>query len=275
MIKQTLLNYWQNDNNLSKLIKSFKKKVEIRFVGGCVRDALLGRPIQDIDFAVSCEPQETIKILFDNDIDYLEYGLDFGTVTAVINEKNYEITSLRKDITTDGRFPKIEFTNNWQEDALRRDFKINSIYLSVDGEIFDPFDGMNDIKNNKISFIGEANARIEEDYLRVMRFYRFLGIFQNPHFNSNEFKIVDENFIKMKDYVSKNRIKKELLKMLTNEFIKNSTILDYVDFNLKNKKILEELESWWIKEKFNDGLIILNKCKIKTNENNKKFYSIN
>ena len=260
-IKKSNLYCWRKNNILSKLIKAFRDKAEIRFVGGCVRNSFLGLQIGDIDFAVNCKPDSTIKILVENKIDYFDYGLDYGTVTATINKKNYEITSLRKDIKTNGRFTKVEYSNSWEQDALRRDFTINAIYLTTDGNLFDPCNGIQDLESNKIAFIGDANKRIQEDYLRILRFYRFLGIFKNPNYDPKEFYLIDKNFIKMKNYVSNNKIKKELLKMITNAFCINSFLLKPDNTDLNKKNLIEKLENLWLKDNYLEGLNILKRCK--------------
>ena len=149
------------------------KESEVRFVGGCVRKAICGENIEDIDLATSLEPNEVKKRLNKKDIKVIDTGISHGTVTAILNKKNFEITTLRKDISTDGRHANIEFTSNWEEDALRRDFTINAIYVDIEGRIFDPQNGISDLHNGKIKFIGSPKERIQEDYLRILRYFRF------------------------------------------------------------------------------------------------------
>ena len=124
-----------------KVIEEFSATSEIRYVGGCVRKIINNEVIDDIDLAVNLNPDEVSKILKENNIKFYKTGIDHGTITALINKKKFEITSLRKDISTDGRHAKVEFSNDWHEDASRRDFTINSIYADIDGNLFDPFDG--------------------------------------------------------------------------------------------------------------------------------------
>ena len=261
LIKESKLYNWQRDKNLSEIINIFVDKVDIRFVGGCLRDVYLGLELKDIDLAIDCEPHNTIKILKENKINYLENGLKFGTVTALNNNIKYEITSLRKDVKTDGRFTKVEYTNNWEEDSLRRDFTINAIYLSPNGRIFDPYDGITDIKNQKILFIGESYKRIKEDYLRIMRFYRFLGIFKYPIYNENDLMLVNNNFEKMVNIVSNNKIKNELDKMIKNQYCSNSFLTKFKNSDPNYKNLLEKLESIWLKDSYKEGIKIINKCK--------------
>jgi len=146
---------------------------EIRLVGGAVRDLLLGKKVNDFDFATRCLPQETTKILEKNKIKAVPTGVKFGTITAVMNGKNFEITTLRKDSKTDGRHCNPEFVDDYFLDAQRRDFTVNALYLDLAGLVTDYFDGISDLENKKVRFIGDANKRIEEDYLRILRFFRF------------------------------------------------------------------------------------------------------
>lgn len=144
-----------------------------RLVGGCVRDAVLGQPVTDIDLATPVPPEAVKTALEHNGIKAVPTGLDHGTVTAVIDGKGYEITTLRRDLETDGRHAVVAFTDDWREDAARRDFTINAMSASPDGEVYDYFSGLADAEAGRVRFVGEAAARIGEDYLRVLRFFRF------------------------------------------------------------------------------------------------------
>ncbi len=146
---------------------------EIRLVGGCVRDLLLQKELNDFDFATKKLPHETIAILEKNAIKAVPTGVKFGTITAVINHKNFEITTLRQDNETDGRHCNPQFVDDFYFDAARRDFTVNALYLDAEGLVTDYFDGISDLKAQKIRFIGVAQNRIEEDYLRILRFFRF------------------------------------------------------------------------------------------------------
>ena len=166
----------QQDTNISEIfsaINSFNNESEIRYVGGCVRKILNDEKFDDIDLATNLNPQEIKAALEKNRINYFETGLEYGTITARIGEKNFEITSLRKDIKTDGRHALVEFTKDWKEDSLRRDFSINSIYSDADGNLFDPNDGVKDLAEGVVRFIGNPEKRIKEDYLRILRYLRF------------------------------------------------------------------------------------------------------
>lgn len=147
--------------------------VEARFVGGCVRNAVLGREIDDIDVAVSAPPDAVMRALATAKIKVVPTGLKHGTVTAILEGRPYELTTLRRDVETDGRHAVVAFTDDWLEDAARRDFTFNALYADPDGTLYDPFDGRADLAQHKVRFIGDADQRIVEDRLRVMRFFRF------------------------------------------------------------------------------------------------------
>ena len=147
-----------------------------RYVGGAVRDTLLGLPVSDVDIATALLPHEVMDRLEASGIKAIPTGIEHGTVTAAVDGKNYEITTLRRDVATDGRRATVAFATDWQEDAARRDFTINALYADPkSGEIFDYFDGRNDLEARKLRFIGDANQRIAEDFLRILRYFRFLA----------------------------------------------------------------------------------------------------
>ena len=144
-----------------------------RFVGGSVRNALLGEPVADIDIATMLEPQAAKAALEAAGIAVHPTGIDHGTLTAVADHHPFEVTTLRRDVSTDGRRATVAFTTDWAEDASRRDFRINALYADMTGEIFDHVGGLSDIPDRRIVFIGKAEDRITEDYLRILRFFRF------------------------------------------------------------------------------------------------------
>jgi tRNA nucleotidyltransferase/poly(A) polymerase len=155
---------------------------EIRYVGGCIRKIINKEKVDDIDLATNLEPKEVCEALKKNNIDYYETGIEHGTITAIIDDYKFEITTLRNDIYTDGRHAKVKFSKDWKLDALRRDFTINSIYSDKDGNLFDPFNGKKDLENGIINFIGDPDKRITEDYLRILRYLRFfLNYSKQPH----------------------------------------------------------------------------------------------
>ena len=154
-------------------IEKFSKNSEIRYVGGCVRKILNNEEIDDIDLAVNLNPTEVSEVLKKNNIKFYSTGIEHGTVTALVDKKKFEITSLREDIITDGRHAKVRFSSDWNKDASRRDFTINAVYADINGNLFDPFDGKKDLENGKVNFIGDPEIRIKEDYLRILRYIRF------------------------------------------------------------------------------------------------------
>ena len=183
-ISQNLKNL-TNETSAKKIfeaINSYSEDSEVRYVGGCVRKIIKKETIDDIDLATNLNPTEVCEALKNNEINFYETGIKHGTITAMIDEKKYEITSLRKDIKTDGRHAEVEFSKNWKEDASRRDFSINSIYSDKDGNLFDPFNGKKDLEEGNINFIGDVEKRIQEDYLRILRYLRFyLNYSKNKH----------------------------------------------------------------------------------------------
>ena len=144
-----------------------------RFVGGCVRDALLGRAIGDIDIATPLRPEEVMRRLEAASIRAVPTGLAHGTVTAVVAPRHFEVTTLRRDVETFGRHARVQFTDDWAEDARRRDFTMNALFLDADGNVFDPVHGLQDLLAGHVRFVGDAATRIREDVLRLLRFYRF------------------------------------------------------------------------------------------------------
>ncbi len=153
---------------------------EVRFAGGCVRDSVLGRPINDIDIATLDPPTTVMALLERAGIRVIPTGLAHGTVTAVIGHAHYEITTLRRDVENFGRHARVEFTDDWAADAARRDLTINALFARPDGMIFDPFDGLADLGAKRVRFVGNARQRIEEDVLRLLRFFRFNAHYGKP-----------------------------------------------------------------------------------------------
>ena len=148
---------------------------EARIAGGAVRDWLAGKPVSDIDLATPLDPEAVMRRLGDSGIRAIPTGLDHGTVTARIGDRSFEITTLRRDVETDGRHAVVVFTNDWREDAARRDFTINAMSMDREGRIFDYFGGEQDLAAGRVRFVGSAEQRIAEDYLRILRFFRFFA----------------------------------------------------------------------------------------------------
>ena len=231
-------------------IHSFSADSTIRYVGGCVRKIINKEKVDDIDLAVNLKPTDVCEALNNKNIKYYESGIEHGTITALINNIKFEITSLRKDIDTDGRHAKVEFSDNWKEDASRRDFTINSIYADLDGNLFDPFDGKRDLKNGKINFIGDAEIRIKEDYLRILRYIRFfLNYSKNKH-SPKIIKIIKKNLSGFSN-ISSERSLDEFHKLVRSEgFLKltkdkeSFEIISLVFPQLKNISIFAKLNNF-------------------------------
>lgn len=155
---------------------------EVRFVGGCVRDALLDRTVNDVDLATDALPDVVVAALEAAGIKAVPTGLQHGTITAVSSHRPFEITTLRHDVETDGRHATVAFTDDWEADAARRDFTINALSMSRDGTLHDPFDGEQDLRDGVVRFVGDPRQRIEEDVLRLLRFFRF-----HAHYATGDF----------------------------------------------------------------------------------------
>lgn len=165
---------WLSETPVRRLLAALAaSEIEARFVGGCVRDALLGVETGDIDIATPARPEAVMAALSAAKIKALPTGLAHGTVTAVVQPRIFEITTLRRDVETDGRHAVVAFDAGWTEDAARRDFTINAIYLAPDGAVYDPVGGQADLAAYRVRFVGDPATRIVEDVLRILRYYRF------------------------------------------------------------------------------------------------------
>ncbi len=206
-----------------------KNKKQAMFVGGCVRKHMLNEKIDDIDIATTLTPDEIIKKFENSSVKVKKTGIEHGTLTLVFEGQKFEITTLRQDVSTDGRHANVEFTENWKEDSERRDFTINAIYLDQKGKIFDPQLGLEDLKNNKVKFIGDPDKRIKEDYLRILRFLRFSIQYRNFDINDQIQKAIKLNLNGITS-LSKERIYSELEKIIKlknfYDLFKNKFLLD-------------------------------------------------
>ena len=201
-------------------IENYSEDSEIRYVGGCVRKILNNEIVDDIDFAVNLKPEECSAALKENNIKFFEIGISHGTIIAVIDSYKFEITSLRKDLITDGRHAKVAFTTDWQEDASRRDFTINAIFSDIHGNLYDPFDGKKDLEIGKIKFIGDADTRIKEDYLRILRYIRFFLNYSKTEHNDKIRKIIKQNLNGISN-ISSERLLDEFKKLIiSSSFLK-------------------------------------------------------
>ena len=252
-MNEKLINQFLSKEGVQDIIRIFtKENVEICFVGGCIRDILSGIQGHDIDFAINCAPEETIRVLSNNNIKFDDYGKKYGSILAIINNKKFEITSLREDVNQKGRDTDVKFTNDWYKDALRRDFTMNAIYLSPTGTIYDYFDGQRDIANQQIRFIGDIEQRVQEDYLRILRFYRFLGCFKDRKILDDYERILSRNIPMIKSHISNEVIRSEVLKMLKNKYPINS-LSDFRNSTLKNN-LIKKINDWWIQDDYYLGI---------------------
>ena len=250
-IKKKIFPFYRN-----KKLKFVFKKLKINFpsqtntamfVGGCVRKHLLNEEIDDIDIATSLTTDEVKEKFKDTEFNIVDSGLKHGTITLISDKLKLELTTLRKDIKTDGRHAEIEYTDNWYEDSARRDFTINAIYLDINGKLFDPQSGIADLKKRTVKFIGDPQKRIEEDYLRIIRFIRFSLEYQSEIEHST-IQAVKLNINGIKK-ISKERILTELFKTVstknftklnTNKFLKEIFLLIFPE--LKYVERLDRLD---------------------------------
>ena len=266
-------------NKIFDAIKSFSSDSEIRYVGGCVRKIINKEKVDDIDLATNLDPQKVCEALKENKINYYETGIEHGTITAIIDEYKFEITTLREDISTDGRHAKVQFSKDWKEDASRRDFTINSIYSDREGNLFDPFDGRKDLENGLVKFIGNSDIRIKEDYLRILRYLRFFTNYsKHPHnlelirklkmniggiSKLSKERLFDElkkiSQLENLEKIAKNKISLELLQIIFPE-LKN--IIIFSKLNSYKRSILEE----------NDFIFMLSSMIIDDSDNTDYFF---
>ena len=231
-----------------------EKEDTARFVGGCVRDSIIGLKTNDIDIATKLNPEDVVKILGSESIKVVPTGIDHGTVSVFSKDFNFEITTLRSDISTDGRHAEVIFSDSWEEDSLRRDFTINSIYLKQNGELYDPHNGIQNLKDKKIIFIGNPDERINEDYLRILRFFRF-----NAFYGNNNLKLSSDSIkacIK-----NKNKIKKLSSERVQNEFFKilNSSDPYFIVSIMRKIEILDLLFEHKVETKIFKKLLLIEK----------------
>jgi len=229
-------------NKIFEALNTYSHNSEVRYVGGCVRKIIKKQIVDDIDLATNLKPNEVCDALKKKEINYYETGIEHGTVTAIIDNNKYEITSLRKDISTDGRHAKVEFSIDWKEDAARRDFSINSIYSDKDGNLFDPFNGKKDLEEGNVNFIGDAESRVKEDYLRILRYVRFFINYSNQSHDPKIIKIIKRN-IGGVSKLSSERLLDELKKLTKSnaflEIFKDNTCLELIKIIFPQLKNLD------------------------------------
>ena len=229
-------------NKIFEALNSYSHNSEVRYVGGCVRKIIKKQIVDDIDLATNLKPNEVCDALKKKEINYYETGIEHGTVTAIIDNNKYEITSLRKDISTDGRHAKVEFSIDWKEDAARRDFSINSIYSDKEGNLFDPYNGKKDLEEGNVNFIGDAESRVKEDYLRILRYVRFFINYSNQSHDPKIIKIIKRN-IGGVSKLSSERLLDEFKKLTKSnaflEIFKDNTCLELIKIIFPQLKNLD------------------------------------
>ena len=249
--KEILFQNIKNTSDVKSIfnaISSHNEWSDIRYVGGCVRKILNNENYDDIDLATNLNPDQVKECLTLNKIEFFETGIKHGTITARIGNQNFEITSLRKDVKTDGRHAEVTFTKDWKEDSIRRDFTINSIYADIDGNIFDPNNGVEDLKNGTVRFIGNSYERIQEDYLRILRYIRFFLLYSKKDHSNDIKKTIKQNISGVAN-LSKERLLDELNKIFKSralfKLVKDNfsyEIISLIFPQLINLKILKKLE---------------------------------
>lgn len=206
---------WRRDPALHAVVAALSDgEARPRIVGGAVRDSLLGRAVVDVDLATPLRPEEVTRRLKAAGLKAVPTGIDHGTVTAVAEGRGFEVTTLRRDVSTDGRRATVAFSDDWREDAARRDFTINALYADLEtGAITDYFGGLDDLKAERLRFIGDPAARIAEDHLRILRYFRFLARFGRSELDAEAYAACKAAANSLKG-LSRERIADELLKLL-------------------------------------------------------------
>ena len=250
-ISQNLINLTTQTpaKRIFEALNTYSESSEVRYVGGCVRKIIKKETVDDIDLATNLVPSEVCDALKRQNINFYETGIQHGTITAIIDDYKYEITSLRKDVSTDGRHAKVEFSSDWKEDAARRDFSINSIYSDKDGNLFDPYNGKKDLESGNINFIGDSENRIKEDYLRILRYVRFFINYSNQSHDLNIIKKIKKN-IGGVSKLSSERLLDEFKKLtISNAFLKifndkiSLELIEIIFPQLKNLENFKKLNS--------------------------------
>ena len=212
---QRLPQPWMTEGPAARVMQALTAEGdEARFVGGCVRDALVGRAIRDIDIATPLSPQRVTELLHNAGLKAVPTGIDHGTITAVADKTGVEVTTLRLDVETDGRRAKVAFTDDWQADAARRDLTINALSADAAGKVHDYFGGLDDLAAGRVRFVGDARQRITEDYLRLLRFFRFHADYAAGGFDAPAVAAAKQLAPNLKA-LSGERLRQETLRLLT------------------------------------------------------------
>ena len=222
---------WLKSSTVKRIWKILSSNgAKVYFVGGCVRDTIQNRKIKDIDIATDSLPSEVVKMAREANLKVITTGYEHGSVSVVIEQECFEITTFRSDTITDGRHSKVSFSSNIVDDSQRRDFTMNAVYMTINGNIIDPISGMKDLIHGQVRFIGEPEKRIHEDYLRVLRYFRFLSIY-DENLQSIDYDTVKacSNAVHSLKILSHNRVWGELQRILLadNPYLVLQVMLSY------------------------------------------------
>ena len=259
------------------ILNTDEEDVVCLFVGGCVRDLISNREILDVDFATSLTPDKIKRKLEASNIEYDNSFENYGSIKIRLNEKSFEVNTLRKDFDQDGRHSEVIFTQDWRQDALRRDFTINAIYCDINGRIYDPFKGVDDLNNGIIRFIGDPIKRIQQDYLRALRYFRFFIQFSKVNYDEYVINCVRKNQDNIEN-LSKAKLIEEFRKLLLSgkafKLFQDSFVKDLYLSVYRGIKYLTRLEFDRKKKIFNkniDWVVLLSLLLIDQTKNFERF----
>ena len=259
------------------ILNKDEEDVVCLFVGGCVRDLISNREILDIDFATSLTPDKIKRKLEASNIEYDNSFENYGSIKIRYNDKSFEVNTLRKDFDHDGRHSDVIFTQDWRQDALRRDFTINAIYCDINGRIYDPFKGVDDLNNGIIRFIGDPIKRIQQDYLRALRYFRFFIQFSKVNYDEYVINCIKKNQDKIEN-LSKAKLIEEFRKILLTgkafKLFQDSFVKDLYLSVYRGIKYLTRLEFDRKKKIFNkniDWVVLLSLLLIDQTKNFERF----
>ena len=259
------------------ILNTDEEDVVCLFVGGCVRDLISNREILDVDFATSLTPDKIKRKLEASNIEYDNSFENYGSIKIRLNKKSFEVNTLRKDFDQDGRHSEVIFTQDWRQDALRRDFTINAIYCDINGRIYDPFKGVDDLNNGIIRFIGDPVKRIQQDYLRALRYFRFFIQFSKVNYDEYVINCIRKNQDNIEN-LSKAKLIEEFRKILLSgkafKLFQHSFVKDLYLSVYKGIKYLTRLEFDRKKKIFNqniDWVVLLSLLLIDQTKNFERF----
>jgi poly(A) polymerase len=229
-------------DDIKFLCSILAKMGESRLVGGCVRNILIFESSTDIDIATQVEPEQVMLLLRKSGVKCIPTGIKHGTITAIYQKQHYEITTLRRDVETFGRHAEVAFTDDWEEDAKRRDFTMNAMFIDMNGNLYDYYKGQQDLAQKLIRFVGDPEARIHEDYLRILRYFRFYSYFGGNNLDKDSIKACEKLAYNM-DKLSGERIQLEMLKIISSKFamealalMNKTSVLKVLELEIRNDK---------------------------------------